>query len=36
MTIDLYKKMQNAIDTIVDNTTLVDLIAEHEAKMANK
>lgn len=36
MTIDLYKKMQNAIDVIVDNTTLVDLIAEHEAKMANK
>ena len=36
MTIDLYKKMQNAIDTIVDNTTLVDLIVEHEAKMANK
>ena len=36
MTIDFYKKMQNAIDTIVDNTTLVDLIAEHEAKMANK
>ena len=36
MTIDLYKKMQKAIDTIVDNTTLVDLIAEHEAKMANK
>ena len=36
MTIDLYKKMQNAIDVIVDNTTLVDLIAEHEVKMANK
>ena len=36
MTIDLYKKMQNAIDVIVDNTSLVDLIAEHEAKMANK
>ena len=36
MTIDLYKKMQNAIDVIVDNTTLVDLIAEHEAKLANK
>ena len=36
MTIDWYKKMQNAIDVIVDNTTLVDLIAEHEAKMANK
>mgnify|MGYP003447849990 FL=1 len=36
MTIDLYKKMQNAIDVIVDNTTLVDLIAEHEAKMAEK
>ena len=36
MTIDLYKRMQNAIDVIVDNTTLVDLIAEHEAKMANK
>ena len=35
MTIDLYKRMQNAIDVIVDNTTLVDLIAEHEAKMAN-
>ena len=36
MTIDLYKRMQNAIDVIVDNTTLVDLIAEHEAKLANK
>ena len=36
MTIDLYKKMQNAIDTIVDNTTLVDLIVEHEAKMAKQ
>ena len=36
MTIELYKKMKNAIDNIVDNTTLVDLITEHEAKMANK
>lgn len=36
MTIDLYKKMQKAIDDIVDGTTLVDLIAEHEAKMAAK
>ncbi len=36
MTIDLYKKMQKAIDDIVDGTTLVDLIAEHEAKMAVK
>ena len=36
MTIDLYRRMQNAIDSIVDNTTLVDLIVEHEAKMANK
>ena len=34
MTIDLYKRMQNAIDDIVDGTTLVDLIKEHEAKMA--
>lgn len=34
MTIDLYKRMQKAIDDIVDGTTLVDLIKEHEAKMA--
>lgn len=34
MTIDLYRKMQKAIDDIVDGTTLVDLIKEHEAKMA--
>ena len=36
MTIDLYRRMQNAIDSIVDNTTLVDLIVEHEAKMAKQ
>lgn len=36
MTIDLYKKMQKAIDDIVDGTTLVDLIKEHEVKMAGK
>ena len=34
MTIDLYKRMQKAIDDIVDGTTLVDLIKEHETKMA--
>lgn len=34
MTIDLYKRMQKAIDDIVDGTTLVDLIKEHEVKMA--
>lgn len=36
MTIDLYKRMQKAIDDIVDNTTLVDLIKEHEAKLAQQ
>ena len=36
MTIDLYKRMQKAIDDIVDGTTLVDLIKEHEAKMAQQ
>ena len=36
MTIDLYKRMQKAIDDIVDGTTLVDLIKEHEVKMAQQ
>lgn len=36
MTIDLYRQMQKAIDDIVDNTTLVDLIQQHENRMANK
>ena len=34
MTIDLYRKMQKSIDDVVDNTTLVDLIKDYEAKMA--
>ncbi len=34
MTIDLYKRMQAAIDNVVDNTTLKDLIEEHEQKIA--
>ncbi len=36
MTIDLYRRMQAAIDNVVDGTTLKDLIEEHEQKMAAK
>lgn len=32
MTIDLYRRMQAAIDSVVDNTTLEDLINEYNQK----
>lgn len=32
LSVGLYKKIQNAVDQIVDNTTLQDLIDEHNEK----